>query len=236
MHRVPAAQVLQPGLPPRRVAGWTQARVQAPQGRCRTKPNSNESDTAKSQVTNSDHPDRKNIKNHTPDKSYAEPSNGPACVDPDTDPDPDSDLPAHHDIPDDPTPLKKSMKKTGGKTMWAHISTCFDCGTKGHDLSRCAQCEEAFYCDQNCETRHAKAHGPVCTATVAAKARRARRERVARAVRQFGKTVEGAEEDALCVICQAKPVNPVEVRARVICPQWEISHISNSLLTSKCMV
>ena len=43
-----------------------------------TKPNSNASDSAaaKTQVTNSDHPDRKNIKNHTPDKSYAEPSNG----------------------------------------------------------------------------------------------------------------------------------------------------------------
>ena len=50
-------------------------------------------------------------------------------------------------------------------------------------------------------------------ATVAAKARRAERERVARAVREFGKDkVEAAEEDDLCVICQAKPVDPVEVR------------------------
>ena len=31
-------------------------------------------------------------------------------------------------------------------------------------------------------------------------------------MREFGKDkVEGAEEDDLCVICQAKPVDPVEV-------------------------
>ena len=32
---------------------------------------------------------------------------------------------------------------------------------------------------------------------------------------EFGKTVEGAEEDAMCVICQATPVNPVKVRNNV---------------------
>ena len=38
------------------------------------------------------------------------------------------------------------------------------------------------------------------------------RERLARAVREKGADkVEGAEEDTLCVICQAKPVDPVEV-------------------------
>ena len=31
-------------------------------------------------------------------------------------------------------------------------------------------------------------------------------------MREFGKTVEGAEEDAMCVICQATPVNPIKVR------------------------
>ena len=108
------------------------------------------------------------------------------------------------------------MKKTGGKTMWVHIFKCFCCGTEGHDMTQCPQCEEAFYCDQHCETRHAKAHGPVCTATVAAKARRARRERMARAVRESGKAVEGAEEDMMCVICQAPPVKPVKVRLVVV--------------------
>ena len=87
--------------------------------------------------------------------------------------------------------------------------------TLAHTLSyvlRCAQCEEAFYCDEDCQQRHAKTHHRVCMATMAAKARRANRERVARAVREFGKDkVEGAEEDDLCVICQAEPVDPVEV-------------------------
>ena len=180
---------------------------------------SNTSPAARTEVEGGGQPGCKNINTDPPDDSSAEPSNGPACADPDH-PGPASDLPTHHhDIPDDddPTPQKKLMKKTGGKTMWARISKCFDCGQKGHDLSRCTQCEEAFYCDQQCETRHAKAHEPVCMATVAAKARRAKRERVARAVREFGKTVEGAEEDALCVICQAKLVNPVEVRACAHC-------------------
>ena len=112
------------------------------------------------------------------------------------------------------------MKKTGGKTMWVHVFKCFDCGNEGHDLNRCAQCGEAFYCDHNCETHHAKAHGPVCTATVAAKARRARRERVARTVRESGKAVEGTEEDMMCVICQAPPVKPVKVRSFGCCPGW----------------
>jgi hydroxymethylpyrimidine/phosphomethylpyrimidine kinase len=108
------------------------------------------------------------------------------------------------------------MKKTGGETMWVHIFKCFCCGKEGHDMTQCPQCEEAFYCDRDCETRHAQAHGPVCTATVAAKARRARRERVARAVRESGKAVEGAEEDTMCVICQAPPVEPVKVRWVVV--------------------
>ena len=30
-------------------------------------------------------------------------------------------------------------------------------------------------------------------------------------MRESGKTVEGADEDAMCVICQATPVNPVKV-------------------------
>ena len=43
-------------------------------------------------------------------------------------------------------------------------------------------------------------------------ARRATRERLARAVREKGRdNVEGAEEDDLCVICLAAPVDPVEV-------------------------
>ena len=52
----------------------------------------------------------------------------------------------------------------------------------------------------------------LCVATVAAKAQRAYRERIARAVREQGKdNVEGGEEDELCVICQSKVVAPVQV-------------------------
>ena len=98
------------------------------------------------------------------------------------------------------------------KTMWVTIFKCFNCGKHGHDLTKCARCEEAYYCDRDCQIAHAKAHAKVCMATVAAKAQRAHRERIARAVREKGKdNVEGGEEDELCVICQSKAVAPVQV-------------------------
>ena len=107
----------------------------------------------------------------------------------------------------------KSKKKTGDvKTMWVTIFKCFNCGKHGHDLTKCARCEEAYYCDRDCQIAHAKAHAKVCVATVAAKAQRAYRERIARAVREQGKdNVEGGEEDELCVICQSKVVARVQV-------------------------
>ena len=64
--------------------------------------------------------------------STEQPSNGPACAEADPDPDPITDIP-----PDDPAQQKRSMKKTGGKTMWVHIVRCFECGKEGHDLIRC---------------------------------------------------------------------------------------------------
>ena len=49
---------------------------------------------------------------------------------------------------------------------------------------------------------------------MAARAEDARRERLARAVREKGKDkVEGGEHDALCVICLGPPVDPVVVRS-----------------------
>ena len=60
--------------------------------------------------------------------------------------------------------------------------------------------------------KHWKKHKPVCRAAVAALARRGTRERLARAVRAKGKdNVEDAKDDDLCVICQDRPVDPVQV-------------------------
>ena len=113
------------------------------------------------------------------------------------------------DLGDDDNPSKKARVKT----MWVTIFKCFTCGKRGHDLTKCARCEEAYYCDRDCQIAHARAHAKVCVATVAAKAQRAHRERIARALRKNGKgKVGGGEvEDDLCVICQSKPVNEVEV-------------------------
>ena len=113
-----------------------------------------------------------------------------------------------------PNTVKDGKKKTTGgkKTMWVEVQKCFNCGKHGHNLPRCRQCSQAYYCDSDCQRKHWRKHKPVCRATVAALARRAMRERLARAVREKGADkVEGAEEDTLCVICQAKPVDPVEV-------------------------
>ena len=109
---------------------------------------------------------------------------------------------------------KKKNNKTGKKTLWVTIFRCFHCGKHGHNLPRCTQCAQAFYCNAECQRKHWRKHKPVCRAAVAALARRATRERLARAVREKGKdNVEGAEDDTLCVICQARPVDPVEVRS-----------------------
>ena len=109
---------------------------------------------------------------------------------------------------------KPGKKKTGKKTMWVDVQKCFNCGKHGHNLPKCTQCSQAYYCDADCQRKHWKKHRPVCRAAVAALARRATRERLARAVREKGAhNVEGAEEDTLCVICQARPVDPVEVRS-----------------------
>ena len=109
---------------------------------------------------------------------------------------------------------KKDKNKTGGKkTMWVTVFRCFHCGKHGHNLPKCRQCAQAFYCNADCQRKHWRKHKPVCRAAVAALAQRATRERLARAVREKGKDkVEGAEEDDLCVICLSKPVDPVEVR------------------------
>ena len=98
------------------------------------------------------------------------------------------------------------------KVPWVTIFRCYECGKHGHNLPKCAQCGQAYYCNADCQREHWRKHKPVCRAAVAALARRATRERLARAVREKGADkVEGAEEDTLCVICQAKPVDPVEV-------------------------
>ena len=109
---------------------------------------------------------------------------------------------------------KNGKKKTGNKTMWVDVQKCFNCGKHGHNLPRCMQCSQAFYCDSDWQREHWRKHKPVCRAAVAALARRhATRERLARALREKGKErFDGGDEDDLCVICQAKPVDPVEVR------------------------
>ena len=108
--------------------------------------------------------------------------------------------------------VKDDKKKTGTKTLWVTVFKCFHCGKHGHNLPKCRQCAQAYYCDADCQRKHWKKHRPVCRAAVAALARHATRERLARAVREKGKEkVEGAEEDDLCVICLSKPVDPVEV-------------------------
>ena len=85
----------------------------------------------------------------------------------------------------------------------------------GHKLPQCSQCAQAYYCNADCQRKHWRKHKPVCQAAVAALARRATRERLARAVREKGADkVEGAAEDTRCVICQEPPVDPVEVSAK----------------------
>ena len=96
--------------------------------------------------------------------------------------------------------------------------TCFLCSKEGRSppLRRCSQCEIAYYCSKTCQRGHWKKHKAACIAAVAAKAEDARRERLARAVREKGKDkVDDGEDDALCVICLGPPVDPIQVRCFV---------------------
>ena len=147
-------------------------------------------------------------------------NNGPASDD-DRNPNPNTNTNSNSTARDNM--VKDDGKtKTGKKTLWVDVQKCFNCGKHGHRLPKCTQCSQAFYCDSDCQRKHWRKHKPVCRAAVAALARHATRERLARAVRKKGKEkVEGGDQDDLCVICQAKPVDPVEV-------SWILlMHVSN---------
>ena len=112
-------------------------------------------------------------------------------------------------------PKSSPGSKKHQPVKWVDLFTCFLCGKEGRSppLRRCSQCEIAYYCSKTCQRGHWKQHKAACIAAVAAKADDAKRERLARAVREKGKDrVEGGEDDALCVICLGPPVDPVQVR------------------------
>ena len=117
---------------------------------------------------------------------------------------------------------------------WVDLFTCFQCGKEGRSppLRRCSQCEIAYYCSKTCQRGHWKKHKAACIAAVTAKADDARRERLARAVREKGKDkVEDGEDDALCVICLGPPVDPIQVRRFVyarVSFVWRVSIESSS--------
>ena len=82
-------------------------------------------------------------------------------------------------------------------------------------MPKCQQCSQAYYCGVDCQRKHWPKHRLSCKAAVAALARRAHRERLARAARKRGKAKLKSMENDLCVICQAKPVDPVEVCSNI---------------------
>ena len=129
---------------------------------------------------------------------------------------------------------KKTKKKKPAKpVLGVDFFRCFLCGEEGTKLKKCSQCEIAYYCSKTCQRGHWKKHKVACIAAVAAKADDARRERLARAVREKGKDkVEGGDDDALCVICLGPPTDPIQVRggmgggfAGSICCTIEIYHL-----------
>ena len=70
---------------------------------------------------------------------------------------------------------EKKKQTDGKKTMWVTVFRCFHCGKHGHNLPKCRQCAQAYYCDSDCQRKHWRKHRPVCIAAVAALARHAPR-------------------------------------------------------------
>ena len=120
--------------------------------------------------------------------------------------------------------VAKKKKNINDKSLWVTVFKCFQCGKRGHKLPKCTQCSQAYYCNADCQRKHWKRHKPVCRAAVAALARRATRERLARAVREKGKDmVEHSADDELCVICQDTTVDAVEVSV------WEFTTVEEQI-------
>ena len=120
----------------------------------------------------------------------------------------------HQDLNEGKKKLGKAKKQGSKPVLGVDLFRCFLCQKEGRSppLRKCTQCEVAYYCGRDCQRAHWQLHKPACIAAVAAKAQDAARQRLARAVREKGAdNVEGAEEDTLCVICQDRPVDPVEV-------------------------
>ena len=123
-----------------------------------------------------------------PTPRTASSANGPASDDHSND--------SSRDRPHGNTVKDGNEKDNGKKTMWVEVQKCFNCGKHGHNLPKCRQCSQAFYCDSDCQRKHRQTQSglpkrpPWPGAT---------RERLARAIREKGAdNVEGAEDDALC--------------------------------------
>ena len=152
--------------------------------------------------------------NHRPNPT----ANGPASDDSSTNASIRDGGAAERPIVKDVAKKKKNINDK--KSLWVTVFKCFQCGKHGHKLPKCTQCSQAYYCNADCQRKHWKRHKPVCRAAVAALARRATRERLARAVREKGKDmVEHSADDELCVICQDTTVDAVEVSV------WEFTTV-----------
>ena len=55
---------------------------------------------------------------------------------------------------------EKKKKEPGTKTMWVTVFKCFHCGKHGHNLPKCRQCSQAYYCNADCQRNHWKKHNP----------------------------------------------------------------------------
>ena len=62
-----------------------------------------------------------------------------------------------HDAPDNPNAVKsddENNQSGGKKPMWVTIFRCFHCGKHGHNLPKCRQCAQAYYCDADCQRKY----------------------------------------------------------------------------------
>ena len=61
----------------------------------------------------------------------------------------------------EPGKPNKPKAKPKAKPNWVNTFRCFHCGKHGHNLPKCSQCGQAYYCNADCVPEQSNFHQPM---------------------------------------------------------------------------